>query len=580
MGHSSHSNHGNHSNHSSHNNTGPGHNNSGTSPVNRVDKNTGSPINLNNIIYEEKYFLSNGTFTPPAGVTSVQVLVVAGGGGGGSDMGGGGGGGGVVYNSNVAVTPGVGISVVVGAGGAGAPGGSGPIAHPSVRGSNGGNSSFGGIIATGGGGGGTSHNGLGVQTGLNGGSGGGASGYNSTGVAAGTHKGGTEISGQGFAGGNQGTAYYSGGGGGAGGVGTSGNSIPHGGPGIRYSDISPLYWGGGGGGSGYTGVGGNGGIGGGGGGAVGTTTGGAGFNNGAPGGGGSTGTVANKPGGNGGTNTGGGGGGGSHYHASNKGGNGGSGIVIVKWVSSVHKPWTNWSSQIQQDTYITDGVDKVKELRDKLVYLQAHKGQYTVKNSDTIYVPNNPAINVSGANDSNFASGIYIDDVVYDTIKDNLDILKTHITGSPTGLPAADEGTVILSSGINALKAEIDNLAQVDVSTQHASHSNHANHSNHGSHASSHASSSDKRLKKNIIDLESGLDIINKLHSIKYKWIDNSGREYNGFIAQEIEKVFPQWVIENKDGIKQIVLGPLEFESILVKAIQEQQEIINKLLNK
>ena len=49
-------------------------------------------------------FTAGGTFTVPAGVTSVAALVVAGGGGGGSGSngfgGGGGGGGGVVYDSS------------------------------------------------------------------------------------------------------------------------------------------------------------------------------------------------------------------------------------------------------------------------------------------------------------------------------------------------------------------------------------------------------------------------------------------------------------------------------------------------
>ena len=68
-------------------------------------------------------FTSTGstTWTVPAGVNQVEVLVVAGGGGGGGGKrGGGGGGGGVVYKPYFTVTPGAVLNVTVGAGGSAA----------------------------------------------------------------------------------------------------------------------------------------------------------------------------------------------------------------------------------------------------------------------------------------------------------------------------------------------------------------------------------------------------------------------------------------------------------------------------
>jgi hypothetical protein len=283
-------------------------------------------------------FTSSGSFIPTFNGT-VEVLVVAGGGGGGMDMGGGGGGGGVLSSTAYSVTAGNPITVTVGAGGNGAPA-AGTNGQPSghqytIPATNGGNSVFGSLTAIGGGFGGSSYRGYtpGIAGG-NGGSGGGASGYNDN---AGTFYGGTGTAGQGNRGGNSTQAYYSGGGGGAGGAGADSTNQPNGGPGILNKILGPgFYWGGGGGGSAYSAsTGGNGGIGGGGGGAIGTTTGGAGYSNGSPGGGGAPNSWGNSPGGNGGRNTGGGGGGGSHYNANNKGGDGGSGIVIVRFSSSL-----------------------------------------------------------------------------------------------------------------------------------------------------------------------------------------------------------------------------------------------------
>ena len=56
---------------------------------------------------------SSGTWTVPAGITSVDVLVVAGGGGGAGNAGGGGGAGGVVRNTAYSVTPGATISLTI-----------------------------------------------------------------------------------------------------------------------------------------------------------------------------------------------------------------------------------------------------------------------------------------------------------------------------------------------------------------------------------------------------------------------------------------------------------------------------------
>ena len=116
-------------------------------------------------------FTSSGTFTVPAGVTAVDVLVVAG--GGGSGRAGGGGAGGYIYMPLAPVSPGGSVPITVGGGG------QGTDSDPDVRGNVGQDSVFnsptGVLTAKGGGGGGSSS-----QTGGSGGSGGGG-GFNSPG---------------------------------------------------------------------------------------------------------------------------------------------------------------------------------------------------------------------------------------------------------------------------------------------------------------------------------------------------------------------------------------------------------------
>lgn len=263
------------------------------------------------------------TWTVPAGVTSVRVLVVAGGGGGGNfHTSGGGGGGGVLHEVGYEVTPGASISVTVGKGGNGGPSG-GSVADNS--GLNGDDSVFGQLVAVGGGGGGGggSNSQYGVA-GKNGGSGGGGGrcwvGCNTSLSTANANKraGGSATTGQGNRGGD--AHFINGaGGGGAGSAGSpsTGSAPGNGGDGVSI-DISgaPTYFGGGGGGGTET--------------TATRATGGLGGG----GLGGSNDAASGGSGSNGASGTGGGGGG----VKSGTPGLGGSGVVMVRWGSAPVAP--------------------------------------------------------------------------------------------------------------------------------------------------------------------------------------------------------------------------------------------------
>jgi hypothetical protein len=99
--------------------------------------------------------------------------------------------------------------------------------------------------------------------------------------------------------------------------------------------------------------------------------------------------------------------------------------------------------------------------------------------------------------------------------------------------------------------------------------------------------SSDERLKTNIVDATPKLEDIKKLKVRNFEWVpefhpSKEGEKKIGFIAQELEKVFPGLVDEHdislgKEEVKRksVRLGALI--PILVKGIQEQQTIIDEL---
>ena len=85
---------------------------------------------------------------------------------------------------------------------------------------------------------------------------------------------------------------------------------------------------------------------------------------------------------------------------------------------------------------------------------------------------------------------------------------------------------------------------------------------------------SDLRYKKNIIPLENTLSNILKINGVRYDWKQEEFPEKNfsdknqiGFIAQEIEKIFPEMVFTDEKGFKSVDYARLT--PVLVEAIKE-----------
>ena len=83
---------------------------------------------------------------------------------------------------------------------------------------------------------------------------------------------------------------------------------------------------------------------------------------------------------------------------------------------------------------------------------------------------------------------------------------------------------------------------------------------------------SDARVKHDIREIESPLDRVLSLHGITFEYNADAGPmavpgRHIGFIAQEVEQVFPDWISEDEKGIKTVSIHG--FESLLVEAIRE-----------
>jgi len=84
---------------------------------------------------------------------------------------------------------------------------------------------------------------------------------------------------------------------------------------------------------------------------------------------------------------------------------------------------------------------------------------------------------------------------------------------------------------------------------------------------------SDARLKDQVNDYIGALDRINALRPVTYRYKDAGKAPFQpdgvhpGFIAQEVQQVFPEWVSEGEDGY--LMLSLRGFESVAVRALQE-----------
>lgn len=88
-----------------------------------------------------------------------------------------------------------------------------------------------------------------------------------------------------------------------------------------------------------------------------------------------------------------------------------------------------------------------------------------------------------------------------------------------------------------------------------------------------YATSSDVRLKTNIADAAPATDMLNEIRVRQFDWRDSTASVSHGFIAQELESVFPDAVIRGDTWM----VDNSKLVPLLVKSLQEAWAVINQL---
>ena len=94
-----------------------------------------------------------------------------------------------------------------------------------------------------------------------------------------------------------------------------------------------------------------------------------------------------------------------------------------------------------------------------------------------------------------------------------------------------------------------------------------------------YGTTSDYRLKTNVVDLENGIEKVKKLKPSRFEWIEN-GIEVDGFIAHEVAEVVPEAVTGVKDAVDENndpVYQDLDYSKVIPVLTAALKEAIQKI---
>lgn len=123
---------------------------------------------------------------------------------------------------------------------------------------------------------------------------------------------------------------------------------------------------------------------------------------------------------------------------------------------------------------------------------------------------------------------------------------------------------LLVTSGSNFTKlARLNGAGQLDVKSDIVAYSTFA--------------ASDARLKNDIQPIEDGYGKLSNLNPVSFTWESNNQSDF-GLVAQEVEKLYPEFVKDHMTGYKAVKYN--SFIPLLIKTVQEQQEQIFDLIKR
>jgi len=148
--------------------------------------------------------------------------------------------------------------------------------------------------------------------------------------------------------------------------------------------------------------------------------------------------------------------------------------------------------------------------------------------------------------------------------------MTTKVRSSTIYLPIVDDNSNNGTAFVNFTYANTGNLGAIYTSSTELTY----NPSTGTLSATVMSSTSDERLKDNIVTITGALEKVDQLRGVTFTW-KNNGLNSMGLVAQETEVVFPEAVIIKDDGIKTINYDSII--GVLVEAIKELKSEVEEL---
>ena len=148
--------------------------------------------------------------------------------------------------------------------------------------------------------------------------------------------------------------------------------------------------------------------------------------------------------------------------------------------------------------------------------------------------------------------------------------MTTKVRSSTIYLPIVDDNSNNGTAFVNFTYANTGNLGAIYTSSSELTY----NPSSGTLSATVMSSTSDERLKENIVTITDALEKVDQLRGVTFTW-KNNGLNSMGLVAQETEVVLPDAVIIKDDGIKTINYDSII--GVLVEAIKELKSEVEEL---
>ena len=155
-------------------------------------------------------------------------------------------------------------------------------------------------------------------------------------------------------------------------------------------------------------------------------------------------------------------------------------------------------------------------------------------------------------------------------------------TGTPNGTSVYGSAFIDGGSGLRQLFQASSTTTSVSIQRFYNPNGNVGSIQTNGS-STSYSTSSDYRLKENVVEMTGALDRVSQLKPSRFNFIADADKTVDGFLAHEVQDIVPEAITGEKDavdeegnpeyqGIDQSKLVPL-----LVGAIQELKAEIELL---